>query len=125
VGRISNKTARQLILELRTIPQNNMSSFLTRNIISHSGIRGNKIELCEYQTLLSGGMVPRHRHEEKEELFYICRGKGRLTVNTKTAVISAGAAVHIPAHSWHNMVNEWGDVLEYILIQVSVSQNKN
>jgi len=108
------------IRDLHAMPQRNMVSFLTRTVLLGKEVAAKAIELSEYQTLLPGGSVPRHFHQSREEVCYVCRGLGRLLLENETKTVSAGEAVRIRAASWHSMRNESEDVLEYILVQASV-----
>jgi len=109
-----------IVRDLQAEPQRNMVSFLSRTLLSGTDMTARAIEVSEYQVLLAGGRVPRHLHQSREEVCYVCRGLGSLLLDSKKKTVSAGEAARIPPHSWHSMINETKDVLEYVLVQTSV-----
>jgi mannose-6-phosphate isomerase-like protein (cupin superfamily) len=103
--------------ELRDVPPRNMTSFLGRTLFVAAGGGARAFELCEYQTVLSGGSVPRHVHETREELCYVCSGQGKLSLDGSPRALRAGQAARVPAGSWHAMANDGNGALEYIITQ--------
>lgn len=55
-------------------------------------------------------------HPESEELFYILKGKGTLTVDRETKQIKAGQGVYIPPNVTHTFENTGEEVMEFLLI---------
>lgn len=110
-----------IVLNLHSVPQRNMVSFLSRTLYGGREVSKGVFLLSEYQTVLPGGWVPGHLHESREEVSYVCKGSGKLHVEETSKVVSPGEAVRIPAGLRHSMRNENEDVLEYILVQVPFS----
>src|SRR5437763_17047178 len=56
------------------------------------------IELCSLaeEVLPAGAAVGRHFHIETEEIYYILRGAGRMTVGDEVREVTAGGASSIP-----------------------------
>ena len=107
------------VLDLHSVPQRNMVSFLSRTLHTGGGVARRAFLLSEYQTVLPGGWVPKHVHESREEICYVCKGVGKLHAGRETKTVSAGEAVRIPPGFWHSMANENEDILEYILVQAA------
>lgn len=55
-------------------------------------------------------------HPESEELFYILKGKGTLTVGQETKEIKAGQGVYIPSNVTHTFENTDEEIMEFLLI---------
>lgn len=105
--------------DLHDVPQRNMTSFLTQTLFAGADVKAHVFVLSEYQTILPGGCVPRHVHEIREELCYVCSGQGNLHLEGSDRVIRAGEAARIPPGAWHSMTNEGNAALEYIIAQSS------
>ncbi len=65
------------------------------------------IELCSLaeEVLPVGARVSRHHHLKTEEVYYIVRGSGEMTVGAETRTVAAGDAVFIPREAAHTLVN--------------------
>ena len=66
-----------------------------------------RIELCSLaeEVLPVGSTVGRHHHLETEEIYYILRGTGRMTVGSEVRMVEAGDAVFIPRGQTHTLEN--------------------
>ena len=65
------------------------------------------IERCSLaeEVLPVGAAVGRHHHLETEEVYYILRGTGRMTVGDCVREVRAGDAVFIPRGQAHSLEN--------------------
>src|SRR5579884_332447 len=56
-------------------------------------------------TVHPGGEIPRHTHEDREELFFIQAGRGVLEAGGETREVGAGTAIWFPVGCTHRLVN--------------------
>ncbi|HUQ31761.1 MAG TPA: cupin domain-containing protein [Pyrinomonadaceae bacterium] len=75
------------------------------------------IERCSLaeEVLPVGSSVGRHHHLETEEVYYILRGTGEMTVGDETRAVETGDAVFIPRGHTHTLENT-GQVPMLILL---------
>jgi mannose-6-phosphate isomerase-like protein (cupin superfamily) len=106
---------------ITAIHADNVANFLSRVAFEGAPHNSKAFSLSEFETVLTGGSVPTHVHEAKEEIYYIIRGEGVATINGKRGVVKAGQIVHVPVRAQHGMKNESDDLLEYVLGQVPVA----
>lgn len=77
-----------------------------------------EIELCSLaeETLPAGHAVTPHHHRKTEEIYYILRGQGRMTVGDETREVSAGDAIFIPRGNTHTLLNTGASPLTLLLV---------
>jgi mannose-6-phosphate isomerase-like protein (cupin superfamily) len=68
------------------------------------------------EVLPAGASVGRHYHQETEEIYYILRGAGRMTVGDKTRDVKAGDAVFIPSLHTHTLENTGQESMLILLV---------
>lgn len=128
IGQVESKMKRKhkretrggpIVLNLYTIPQRNMVSFLTRTLLVGADVEAKALLLSEYQTVLPGGWVPGHVHATRDEVCYVCSGRGTFHLEEGKKVVSAGEVVTIRPGAYHSMANEDEEVLEYVIAQSS------
>jgi quercetin dioxygenase-like cupin family protein len=61
------------------------------------------------------GSVPLHDHEQ-EEVYYILKGKGEMTVETETQVLDGVSAVYIPPNTKHTLKNIGSEELHMLFV---------
>ena len=61
-----------------------------------------------------------HEHEDREQVFYITRGRGKMLVDGKTYDTVEGDAVHVPPKTKHQTINDSDDWLELLVISARV-----
>lgn len=76
------------------------------------------VELCSLaeETLHAGAAVRRHYHNGTEEIYYITRGAGRMTVGAETCEVAAGDAVYIPRGAEHTLANTGAVPMTILLV---------
>jgi mannose-6-phosphate isomerase-like protein (cupin superfamily) len=76
------------------------------------------IERCSLaeEVLPVGAKVGRHHHLETEEIYYILRGTGRMTVGDETRTVEAGDAIFIPRKQAHTLENTGQTPMTIILV---------
>jgi mannose-6-phosphate isomerase-like protein (cupin superfamily) len=62
-----------------------------------------------------GGSVPLHAHEQ-EEVYYILKGTGEMTVGDETEVFDSVSAIYIPANVSHALRNTGTDELHMLFV---------
>ena len=55
-------------------------------------------------------------HPHSEELFYVLKGKGTITVEDETEDIEAGVGIYIPANVVHHFENTEDQEMEFVLM---------
>jgi mannose-6-phosphate isomerase-like protein (cupin superfamily) len=76
------------------------------------------IERCSLaeEVLPAGAAVGRHHHLETEEIYYILRGTGRMTVGSEAREVGAGDAVFIPRGHTHTLKNTGSTPMTILLV---------
>jgi len=67
---------------------------------------------------------PPHKHDEKEQIFYITSGEGVVTVGKQKFNVTAGNLIHIPVGVVHQTVTTSEEPLCYMLFNVFVTAEK-
>ena len=57
-----------------------------------------------------------NKHPQSEEMFYVLKGKGSITVEDETEEIEAGVAIYIPENVVHYFENTQDEDLVFILM---------
>jgi mannose-6-phosphate isomerase-like protein (cupin superfamily) len=76
------------------------------------------VELCSLaeEVLPIGATVGRHYHLETEEIYYVLRGSGRMTIGAESREVGAGDAVFIPRRFEHTLVNTGTEPMIILLV---------
>lgn len=76
------------------------------------------IELCSLaeEVLPPGAAVGRHHHLLTEEVYYILRGAGRMTVGEEARDVSTGDAIFIPRGHTHTLENTGAEPMTILLV---------
>ncbi len=77
-----------------------------------------RIVLCSLaeEVLPAGASVARHHHLETEEIYYILRGAGRMTIAREVRDVGAGDAVFIPRGASHSLENTGAEPMIILLV---------
>jgi len=77
-----------------------------------------QIERCSLaeEVLPVGAQVGRHYHLETEEIYYILKGAGLMTVGDETREVKAGDAVFIPRKESHTLKNTGQTPMTILLV---------
>jgi mannose-6-phosphate isomerase-like protein (cupin superfamily) len=63
-----------------------------------------------------GTAETRHFHHRAQQFFYILSGKGVMEVDGRSIVLTAGEGIRIPAGVAHQMRNDSGDEVHFLVI---------
>ena len=76
------------------------------------------IERCSLaeEVLPVGATVGRHHHKETEEIYYVLRGTGRMTVGSDVRMVGEGDAVFIPRGHTHTLENTGPEPMTILLV---------
>ena len=76
------------------------------------------IERCSLaeEVLPPGSTVGRHHHLETEEIYYVLRGVGKMTVGADTREVHSGDAVFIPRNHTHTLANTGHEPMTILLV---------
>ena len=77
-----------------------------------------EVERCSLaeEVLPVGARVGRHHHLETEEVYYVLKGRGSMTVGAETREVSAGDAVFIPRGHAHTLDNTGDEPMTILLV---------
>ena len=67
---------------------------------------------------------PPHRHDDKDQVFYVTDGAGTVVLGKKRFSVSEGNAVYVPAGLVHQTIAEKGGTLCYLLLNVFANPEK-
>jgi len=73
--------------------------------LMHPAVHGNRCQSLAEATLCAGVTTHAHRHTRTEEIYYILKGEGLITVDHEKQPVAWGDAVLIPPGSWHCIAN--------------------
>jgi len=76
------------------------------------------VERCSLaeEVLPVGAKIGRHHHLETEEIYYILRGTGHMTVGIETRAVEAGDAIFIPRRQMHTLENTGAEPMILLLV---------
>jgi mannose-6-phosphate isomerase-like protein (cupin superfamily) len=76
------------------------------------------IEKCSLaeEILPIGAAVGKHFHKKTEEIYYILKGSGEMTVGDETRIVVAGDAIFIPREYVHTLKNTGTEPIKLLLI---------
>src|SRR5229473_3909784 len=63
-----------------------------------------------------GGVIPRHKHLEQDEILLIQTGTAHVTLNDKEYDVHAGGMVFFPAQTWVGLKNIGNDSISLVFI---------
>ena len=63
-----------------------------------------------------GGVIPRHKHLEQDEILLIQTGTAHVTLNDKEYDVHAGGLVFFPAQTWVGLKNIGKDTISLVFI---------
>jgi len=64
-----------------------------------------------------------HEHEDREQVFYVISGRGKMKVDGAIYDTVEGDAVHIPPRTKHQTINDSDDWLELLVISARVDRS--
>jgi len=80
-----------------------------------------EVALNEWRAGLDG---PPHAHSEKDQIFYIVSGEGKIILGGETKYVKPGCMVYVPANLEHQSITTGDEPLGYILFNVFNSADK-
>jgi quercetin dioxygenase-like cupin family protein len=64
-----------------------------------------------------GAAVPAHTHHDEEQVYYVLRGHGTVTLGSRRHAVGPGSAVYIPLGTEHGVSNDsQTDLFEYLYV---------
>jgi len=76
------------------------------------------------ETWRAGLVGPRHKHEQKEQVFFVTAGSGHVSVGDETREVRKGDMVYVPAGVEHQTTASPDEDLEYLLFNAFLSDEK-
>ncbi|MFP6729632.1 MAG: cupin domain-containing protein [Alphaproteobacteria bacterium] len=88
-------------------------------IWSRDDFRGNW-DFVDRLLLPPGSTVGTHRHGDNEELYIVLKGRGVMTMNGESFSVAEGDMMLNPPGGEHGLVNDSGEDIDLLIIQVRV-----
>lgn len=76
------------------------------------------------ETWRAGLVGPRHKHEQKEQVFLVTAGSGWVCVGDEKNAVAEGDVVFVPAGAEHQTIASPEQDLEYLLFNAFLSGEK-
>lgn len=77
---------------------------------------GSKHLVLGTEDIPPGGVIPRHKHLEQDEILLIQTGTAHVTLNDKEYDVHAGGMVFFPAETWVSLKNIGKDSISLVFI---------
>ena len=77
---------------------------------------GSKHLVLGTEVIPPGGVIPRHKHLEQDEILLIQTGTAHVTLNDKEYDVHAGSMVFFPAQTWVSLKNIGKDSISLVFI---------
>jgi quercetin dioxygenase-like cupin family protein len=77
---------------------------------------GSKQLVLGTEEIPPGGVIPRHKHLEQDEILLIQTGTAQVTLNDKEYDVHAGGTVFFPAQTWVGLKNVGTDNISLVFI---------
>lgn len=90
-------------------------------LIDRSESELTEVALNEWPAHLNG---PPHKHDQKEQLFYIVAGEGIVTVGADKFPVKPGNLIYVPTGVVHQTITTSAEPLGYILFNIFTSEEK-
>ncbi len=77
---------------------------------------GSKHLVLGTEEIPPGGVIPRHKHLEQDEILLIQTGTAHVTLNDKEYDVRAGGTVFFPAQTWVGLKNIGNDNISLVFV---------
>ena len=77
---------------------------------------GSKHLVLGTEEIPPGGVIPRHKHLEQDEILLIQTGTAHVTLNDKEYDVHAGGTVFFPAQTWVGLKNIGNDNISLVFV---------
>ena len=96
----------------------NKPGVLKRVLASRSDLVEGRVQMLNWARLPAASAFRRHYHEDMQEVFVILNGDVEITVDSKSAQLSAGDAFIIDPREVHEMRNDSNADVDYIVFGI-------
>lgn len=79
-----------------------------------------KCDFVDHSVIPPGTSIGGHTHENNEEVYFIIKGKGLMTVDGEEVEVSAGDLIFNKCYGTHALKNSGDEPIEILVFQVSV-----
>ena len=86
---------------------------------------GSKHLVLGTEDIPPGGMIPKHKHLEQDEILLVQTGTAHVTLDDKEYDVHAGGTVFFPAQTWVSLKNIGTDTISLVFIFSSPGFEKN
>lgn len=77
---------------------------------------GSKHLVLGTEEIPPGGLIPRHKHRDQDEILLVQTGTAHVTLNDKEYDVHAGGTVYFPALTWVSLKNIGTDNISLVFI---------
>ena len=86
---------------------------------------GSKHLVLGTEEIPPGGVIPRHKHLDQDEILLIHTGTAHVTLNDKEYDVHAGGTVYFPAQTWVGLKNTGTDNISLVFVFSAPGFEKN
>ena len=90
-----------------------------RVLATHADLLSGQVMMVNWARLPAGSAFQRHYHEDMQELFVLLGGPVTMTVDGDPQTLNSGDAILIAPREIHEMTNDSGGDVEYIVFGIS------
>lgn len=73
-----------------------------------------------HTTIPHGAVIESHAHDNHEQIYFILKGSGIMTVGNENEKVKAGDAVYIPPNTQHSFRNDSNETCEMICVGANI-----
>jgi len=73
-----------------------------------------------HTTVPPGGFIEKHSHDYHEQIYYILKGSGIMTVGDESEVVKEGDAIYIPPSTVHGFLNNSSAPCEMLCVGANI-----
>ena len=107
-----------IIVDTNTLPSKIINNVKYKFIFDES--TGAKYLIMRIAEIPPGGSVPKHIHEDEEQVYLILEGEGIVIIDGKKYRVRKGYAVYIPMNAVHEVINDSSTTLKYVFFNAKV-----
>ena len=102
-------------------PQN--PGVLKRVLATRDELLNGRVQMINWARLPVDSSFRAHYHEDMEETFVLIRGKAAMQIEQNAVTLEPGDAVVVAPREVHSMRNVGPEVVEYLVVGISLGKN--
>jgi len=80
------------------------------------------IDFIDFVTMAPSSQIGLHSHGQNEEVYFIVKGEGEMTIENKKCRVQAGDVILNSVNGTHALVNDTENNIDIFIFQVSLAQ---